>query len=67
MAIQVGKAHAQKTEADLLEAMKTIANELPNERPYFPCLNSTPELEKLGILPGETADHLYKLGRGKAD
>jgi len=59
---KVYEAHRSK---DVSKAMALLQSELPPERPYLP--RCTPEdLRRIGITPGETSNHVRRLGRGMA-
>merc|ERR1712190_220714 len=59
---RVFDAHRSKKK----DAMDALVDDLPTERPYLP-LCSQPCLQQLGMLPGEMANSLAKIGRGKAN
>lgn len=59
----VGQAHSAKDPGECAEAMQELLPALPEERPYLP--RCTPEvLERLGMMPGATAQAVAGLGRG---
>ena len=60
LAHEVGETHACK-DMD----MELLVAKLPNERAYVPQC-SEDVLKSLGLLPGDTADNIAKLGKGKA-
>ena len=60
LAHEVGETHACK-DMD----MELLISKLPNERAYVPQC-SEDVLKSLGLLPGDTADNIAKLGKGKA-
>eukprot|EP00928_Gymnodinium_smaydae_P026393 TRINITY_DN20745_c0_g1_i2.p1 TRINITY_DN20745_c0_g1~~TRINITY_DN20745_c0_g1_i2.p1 ORF type:complete len:275 (+),score=33.07 TRINITY_DN20745_c0_g1_i2:142-966(+) len=55
-------AHRSKKPRD---AMQPLLSQLPLERPYMPCC-SEQRLTQLGLLPGEAATAIARIGRGKA-
>jgi len=62
---RVRDAHVARTSKQQKERMEALAPCLPAERPYLPaCADSI--LVQLGMLPGERAEALARLGRGKA-
>lgn len=58
---KIREAHRSKKK----NAMAGLMEELPNERPYMPQC-SEQILIRLGMMPGEVATALARLGRGKA-
>ncbi|GMH70935.1 hypothetical protein TrST_g2375 [Triparma strigata] len=64
---EVGRAHKCKKEKDCEAAMQTLKQEgiLPLERDYVPDLREDHKL-RLGLLPGEAADRIARLGMGEA-
>lgn len=66
LAHQVRSAHQIKGRRQLQlrqAAMEELGSFLPLERPYMPCC-SPDTLMALGMLPGDTADVLRRIGRG---
>lgn len=66
----VGRAHhLLASRKDLRKSsedpMQLLLSRLPDERAYMPCCPQV-TLRQLGMLPGETAEIVYGLGRGKA-
>lgn len=61
LAQRIGQAHQSKKR----DAMETLVPELPTERHYMPKCSER-RLRELGMLPGEQATALARLGRGKA-
>jgi len=61
----VGEIHLEKDEKKLKSRIEEVREKLPNERPYWPALNSEEELKKLGMFPGDEATSLFRLGKGK--
>eukprot|EP00931_Biecheleriopsis_adriatica_P060510 TRINITY_DN36355_c0_g1_i1.p1 TRINITY_DN36355_c0_g1~~TRINITY_DN36355_c0_g1_i1.p1 ORF type:complete len:303 (+),score=60.26 TRINITY_DN36355_c0_g1_i1:13-921(+) len=61
LAHKVCEAHRSKKK----DAMQTLLEELPDERPYMPSC-SDHRLQELGMLPGEAASAIARIGRGKA-
>lgn len=66
LAHRVGEAHSHKAGTPAsVEALKSLAPDLPNERPYMP--HCEPEvLKRLALAPGEAADFVARIGLGKA-
>ena len=60
LAHEVGETHALKN-----MDMESLIPKLPNEKSYVPQC-SEDVLKSLGFLPGDTADNIAKLGKGKA-
>jgi hypothetical protein len=58
------RKHNVKEDTD---PMLELMSELPQEREYMPVACSTETLEKLGMIAGETALVVSKIGRGKVD
>ena len=58
---KVNEAHTAKTGNNTM----LFSEEIPVERPYKP-LCSDEVLERLGMLPGDTATAIARLGLGKA-
>jgi len=63
LARKVGDAHAADLKSKSDTAITALLSELPHERPYMP-LCKTGQLEALGMLAGERAEMLARLGRG---
>jgi hypothetical protein len=64
LAHAVGAAHRAKTRREQDERMADLRPRLPLERPYRPHCTSE-VLVRLGMLPGDGARRLARLGRGK--
>eukprot|EP00040_Diaphanoeca_grandis_P011887 m.60888 g.60888 ORF g.60888 m.60888 type:complete len:242 (-) comp22900_c1_seq1:130-855(-) len=58
----VGKAHDDKLKNFTIDDIRT---RLPNERPYMPACTER-VLINLALLPGPTANEVFRLGKGKA-
>ena len=60
LAHKVQDAHSSKDK----DSIEVLADIIPDERPYIPtCSKET--LENLGMLPGDTAQQIAQIGRGK--
>jgi len=66
LAHAVQETHVLKKPAAVKAKMEILAARLPEERPYMPQCSQT-DLIRLGLLPGEPAVALSRLGRGKAN
>jgi len=65
LAHAVQDAHLQKRQAAVKAKMDLLAAQLPEERPYMPQCSQA-DLLRLGLLAGEPAAALSRLGRGRA-
>jgi len=63
LAREVGAAHGQKRERDCEDAMRAISN-LPIEREYEALLQVEHKL-RLGLVPGEAANRIAQISRGR--
>lgn len=64
LSVLVGEAHSGKNEQAVMASMKAIDDKLPFERIYWPALSSESDLMKLGMMDGDEADQLTRLGKG---
>lgn len=65
LAHRIGQAHGSKKKGAAATLMAELLPELPLERPYMPgCADW--RLVELGMLPGESAMAVARLGRGRA-
>eukprot|EP00121_Abeoforma_whisleri_P016186 Awhi_evm1s14862 len=64
LAHRVHEAHKEKSLKKLKIKMNELLLDLPNERAYMP-LCSNDVLERLGMLPGETAKAMKAIGLGR--
>lgn len=64
LSVFVGEAHSGENEQAVMARMKAIEEQLPVERIYWPALSSESDLMKLGMIDGEEADQLTRLGKG---
>uniref|UniRef100_A0A7M5UMH2 Uncharacterized protein n=2 Tax=Clytia hemisphaerica TaxID=252671 RepID=A0A7M5UMH2_9CNID len=64
LAADVGIAHSQKSDQKVTEKMDQLKERLSIERPYWPALNTETVLKSLGLIPGEHAELLSRIGKG---
>jgi hypothetical protein len=64
LAHEVEHAHKSDLKSKSNAAITALVQKLPVERPYMP-LCAAEQLEALGMVPGERAEQLAGLGRGK--
>jgi len=65
LAHAIQEAHLQKKPAAVKAKMEMLAARLPEEMPYMPQCSQA-DLVRLGLVAGEPAVALSRLGRGKA-